>query len=378
MKEAYFRATLRQIEERARRLLGDIPPQAEGMELLADACRRELENVIEEAEAVRTQAHYQGPAVQAERLQLVRNLFNQLDVLESSAVAAIQRRIGEDLRMTRLVRELANEINFPLPPPTVSCTSQEYFVIETGLKLIQMPLTDGRHLLHLPDLGHEMAHVLLTDLHNPRVKRFKEAVRDMQSYGFAHFHQRLLDLSLGPAPISLKQRIPYWQNSWKTSWPIEFFCDLFAVFAVGPAYGWAHHHLYVRMPTNAYYTPRQEISSHPADAARTQAIVAGLKTIGYEQEANDLAEGWQELMDLTHEIPDANFPVCYPTELMRKVTDLAFGAYQAAGCKVAAPQSAGECQRLMDAAWRKFRTDPEGYAAWEVAEMNGFYERFKL
>ena len=378
MNERYFHATLTQIEERAKRLLGEVPLRVEGMDVLAESCRHELAQVIRGAAFLRDEPQYRHKSVQTERLRLLRNLFGQLDIVESSAVAALQRARTEDFRMTRLVGELAAECRFPMPAPVVSCTSQDYFNINTPLRLVQMPLTDGRHLLHLPDLIHEIAHILLAELHNPRATPFKRALQEVKALVVGHFHQRSADLALGRSPIGLVARLPGWEQCWLEAWVVEFFCDLFAAYAIGPAYGWAHLHLCLRLPSDSYHCPSFTKTSHPANAARTAAIVDGLRLAGFTTDADELDNAWRELLTITGEKPDADFAECYPPDLIRHAVELSFKGFAEIGCLVMPQTRMGKSQALLNEAWRRFRADPDKYPGWENVAMNNYFAAFRL
>lgn len=378
MTEQYFHATLTQIEERAIRLLAGVPTHLDGMDALCESCRRDLDSVILGAQSLRDDDQYRDASVQTERLRLLRNLFGQLDVLESSAVAALQRVNDDDRRMTKTARVLAEECKFPLAAPVVSCTSQDYFSIDPKLRLVQIPLTDGRHLLHLADLAHEMAHGLFTDRHNPKVQAFKAALREVKALVYAHFDQRQKDLALGRSPVGLKERTPIWSKSWLNSWIVEFFCDLFGVFAAGPSYGWAHLHLCLRHDSDSHQCPFFDTTSHPANASRTTVIIDGLRMAGFETEADELAAAWADFLHLTRESSDADFVECYPNNLLRQVVEFGFKAYKETGCQVVSRSSMGKCQTLLNSAWQQFRSDPKKYPAWEAAAMKKFYSEFGL
>jgi len=58
------------------------------------------------------------------------------------------------------------------------------------------------------------------------------------------------------------------ESSWAKYWLTEFFCDLFAVFCVGPAFVWSHLHLAMKRRGDPYTTPDFSATMHPADDAR--------------------------------------------------------------------------------------------------------------
>ena len=59
-------------------------------------------------------------------------------------------------------------------------------------------------------------------------------------------------------------------------WMVEFFCDLFAVYTLGPAYGWAHLHLSAKRGGDPFDVPMLSASSHPADDARMRVMLVAL------------------------------------------------------------------------------------------------------
>jgi hypothetical protein len=119
--------------------------------------------------------------------------------------------------------------------PVVTTLSQQYFCIVTDLNLLCVPLTEGQFLLHLPDLYHELAHPLLTEVDDPVVEPFQEAHFSalQDALGYIAGEQAKEDRRRGPQQPSFT--LSRWEISWVKYWMVEFFCDLFAVYVLGPA-----------------------------------------------------------------------------------------------------------------------------------------------
>ena len=67
-----------------------------------------------------------------------------------------------------------------------------------------------------------------------------------------------------------------WRESWVKIWTEEFFCDLFAVNTLGPAYAWSHLHLTAKRGDEPFEVPVFRAASHPADDARMRAMLSAL------------------------------------------------------------------------------------------------------
>jgi hypothetical protein len=99
----------------------------------------------------------------------------------------------------------------------------------------------------------------------------------------------------GRGPDSYQFYIKRWMESWE-DWCIEFYCDLFATFTLGTGFAWSHFHLCAARGDNPFETPLLAVTTHPADDARMRAILAGLRLIGFEQEAAEVEKRWKDLI----------------------------------------------------------------------------------
>lgn len=375
MNRTYFRGALAQLEERTLQLLTRIPANAAEMELLEQNCRRELKEHLKLCKELRNEPVYQSPEVQGERLDLYRGLVESLDVLETVAVAALVRANDDDRRMNLLMREIVRETKFPLSRPTVSCTSRNYFHVYPHLNLVFVPLMESQQLLHLPDLYHELGHLTLAEEHDRRVLPFKEALKETK----ARVHGELGVLGarggLGRMPARLGEEVRLWQYCWRNDWGVEFFCDLFAVFAVGPAFVWSHVHLCAKRRTALFALPGLDGLSHPADAARFQVMLAALRASGFTVDADQISASWDQLIGLTKESLSDEFSLCYPPATLSWMADVARAAYLKMGCHCVTPTAPTAVQQVLGNAWTEFWNNSAAYVAWEVAAANKLFLR---
>src|SRR5262249_21339204 len=141
-----------------------------------------------------------------------------------------------------------------------------------------------------------------------------------------------------------------WGKSW-LEWAVELFCDLFAVYTVGPAFGWSHVHLFTKLGDNPYRVPLVEKSSHPADQARMQVILHGLCLIGFEDKAQQIEQRWTQIVRISGAIEEPEYQRCYPNDLLEKFAQKAYEAAIESQCRVVGPDADQPIFQMLNEAW---------------------------
>lgn len=373
MNEAYFKGALNQLEERILQLITRTPPHVPEMELLEQRCREMLSEQLVLCRRIRDEPVYAHPGVQGERLDLYRNLVEQLDIIESVAVAVLVRANEDDHRVNLLMKEITREVGFPLTRPVVSCSSQNYFYVYPHLNLVYIPLMESRQLLHLPDLYHELCHLILAEKHDRRADPFKQVLKETKARMYGEFEILRSRLNLTPAPQRLKEQIDLWQYCWFNDWGVEFLCDLFAVFATGPAFVWAHVHLCAKHRAMPFALPSLDRVSHPADAARYYVMTEALRLCNFDLLADQIDPIWRELLHVTKESPSDEYEICFPPKMLSWLAESALQAYQEMNCRCVTPKSQGRVAGILGDAWQQFWQDQEGYPVWENQAAKGLF-----
>ena len=133
--------------------------------------------------------------------------------------------------------------------------SQQYFHIRPGLNLLCVPLTEGRFLLHLPDLYHELAHPLLVEQDDPIVEPIQVCSPPQSTMPSNMLPGSWRKRTGVEDPNSRRFMLRRWEIAWVKYWMVEFFCDLFAVYTLGPAFAWAHLHLTAKRGEDPFHVP---------------------------------------------------------------------------------------------------------------------------
>jgi hypothetical protein len=373
----YFTGTVRQLLARAQHLTERVPPSLDAVFApLLSACQAEIGRIGADLQALLDDTAFLLPANQPARLRSLRRSVAALDLVETQGIAALERSHVDDVRLSDVLARICREVRYPLQPPVVTTLSQAYFRIIPRLNLLCVPLSEGRFLLHLPDLFHEIAHPLfppLVDQQAPVVGPCQHALARavLAALDYLDGEVREQDRRRGPAQTIIM--LYAWTQSWR-SWAVELMCDLFATFTAGPAFAWSHLHLCAKRGSDPFDVPRLAQTSHPADAARMDAILRGLARAGFRVEAGRVQERWQRFLESAGFRPEPEYRRCFPNSLMEEVCNAAFQGVVEANCRIATPGTTDVVFTLLNQAWEEFWRDPTSFDNWERQAAAGLWD----
>ena len=365
MIEGYLQGTLDQLAERARVLKGRIPtrslpPVYRGL----DQRSRDLtDETIARIARIRKAHEFQPPENQPERFRALSRVVEDLDFLETVAVSALVRAGEDDHKLNCLLGRICDEIGFPLIPPVVTTLSDFslYYHIHCGLNLMRVPLQESRFLLHLPDLYHELCHPLLHERNDPRVEPLGDAaVRGLGEVSW-YLDEELQKERRSRSSPYMEFLILRWQSRWPY-WIQELFCDLFAVYTLGPATVWSHLHLVAKSGGGPF---DHSMEKHPSDSARMDAMLYALELGGFTGEAVRIRAHWLEILRAVGAEPDSSHGRCYPRHVLERIAEFALQGVQGIDCRIARKGTTGEVHELLNEAWERFWNSPGEYVEWE-------------
>jgi hypothetical protein len=375
MLAEYFQGTLPQLIERARLLKGkiprDLPRDYDG---LIRTCEFQLGDIIGRLRSLQTVPNGGRPSIHQARLRQFKRAIADLDHIETSAIAALNRAHDDDHHANRLLHKICREIRHPVVAPTVTGLSTGYFYIDTKLNLMFIPPAEGSFLLHLPDLYHELGHPLLTHEDHPVLDRLRARYLECTAYIHDHFAEQRAKEESRRGPQVFKQQIDLWEVLWSKYWLTEFFCDLYAVYTLGPAFAWSHLHLYMKMGSDGYLLPDGIRNiTHPADDARMHAILKALQRSGFAKEASEVTNRWAAALLLTGSVPAADYAHCYPDSLIDLIVEKAAQGVAEMECRTVKAGTSDPVHLILNEAWRKFWADPAAYQRWEAQAVRELF-----
>lgn len=374
----YLNGVLQEIIARANALKAKIPGAYQlsvYFEALSTTAEIEIRDIISEATFYISDARLTHDSTTKQKVKYVKKLNQQLSILETVVVAALMRNHDDDIYVNQLVREICREIKYPISKPVVTCLSQSYYHIYPHYNLLCVPLLEADFLLHIPDLYHELAHPLIS-IDNPKVEPFQEQLGIFNSGVIEYFNKEIEREVLNENREDIVSAIHTWRDNWTEGWSTEFFCDLFALYTLGPAFAWSHLHLTVKTSSNVF---NFEMDSHPPDDARMKAMIHGLNLIGYKDDAKQISKKWDDFVRaIEHDKKrKSRYDSAVPELFLEDIAVRTLHGTKNIGCKVVTPNdNDGIMKRMLNDAWVVFWKDMSNFQEWEEQEIKELRHRF--
>jgi len=370
----YLAGSIGQLVERARAMIGQIPRDLpRNYDTLAERSRRQINTAIDDLRWLLDDPMFANERFQPERLRKFKRVVSELDFLENVAIAALKKAQKEDHRLNGFLERVCHEIRYPGVIPVVTTLSQAYFQIYPDLRLLCVPLVEGQFLLHLPDLYHELAHPLLVEPDDPLLEPFQRRFASCTSVSLEYVQGEQAKEERRHGPERTRYVLQAWESSWAKYWVTEFFCDLFAVFCVGPAFAWSHLHLAMKRGGDPYATPEFGATMHPADDARMSVMLRGLELIGLAEESARLGAAWSSMLATLGARREPEYMWCYPNSLLKQIAEQALLGTQEINVRIFRSAEGGTVSSELNVAWEQFWSDAVGFQAWEKAAVERLF-----
>lgn len=302
-------------------------------------------------------------------LDRLRNSVSQLDQIEYGPLVALNRSHKDDENLNILLDRIRKEIKYPISPPLACCLSNDYFYVDPDFNIMYLPALELNFLLHIPDVYHELGHPLFDANNNPKVEPFKSALGNVNFFAIEHFNSETIKEKRNSNRL-ITECLRNWKDNWVRSWAVELFCDLFAVFMVGPAFAWSHLHLCAKRGTDPFHTPLYSLVDHPADHARMEAMLLGLKLIGFGEHATTIESKWNEFLSACEIEKVPEFERAYPKQLLEHCVNYCHQAMITMKCRIVNTETNDSIFILLNEAWDKFWQDSDNYFKWEAEQIS--------
>jgi hypothetical protein len=371
--DVFLRGLLRDLERRAtilRERILAVPDDPDVRDHRLSGYRR-AESLRREAAILLADPSLGQPALLANHLRLAQELERRAGLIEFFFVPFLERYAEQDRRLTHLCRLLTTQVGWSLPTPLVLAFSAQYYWTQPYFGVIAAPATEGVSLLRLPDMVHELGHILEVTHRADLVGTFDQELID-------YIDQELRRVAQQQRPPEYRQLYNHLFAQWRDAWLAEFVADMVAAYLVGSAYAWQHIHLCVGEGQVLYAPALGQSSTHPANEARFRGILAVLVRLG----AGDVAQLqalWHRYLVVRVEAQPPDYDVCYPQALLDALAQRVITGCQTIGLRDfqtasgAAPASTPDVPRLLIHAWEQFLRDSAAYAGWEDQQMTSLW-----
>ncbi|MBS1532567.1 MAG: hypothetical protein JSU01_19845 [Bacteroidetes bacterium] len=370
----YINGAIREAIGKGRALMTKIPGSrtlGTHFASLANFANDEIGRIIDDLDNLLADSDYCDPKNLKSKFTRFKQLSFFLSKIENIVIAALNRKSDDDDFVNKLVQEICNEVNYPLPPPVASCLSQNYYHIYPDYGLICIPLLESEFVLHIPDLYHELGHPLI-ERDNPKVEPFQNNLGYFNLAVRKHFEEEIKRREMNKLDSGGYDPIYIYKDSWVEKWSVEFFCDLFATYTLGPAYLWSNLHMCTKMAWDVFKTPAYEMSTHPAADARMRCCILALEQLGFEEDAVDIKAKWDEFIEIIGQKRTEEYSIAYPESLLKSAAEFCFTGLKQIGCQLATSAPSDKVNRLLNDSWQQFWTNPIEFYEWERTAVAAF------
>jgi hypothetical protein len=370
----YINGAIREAIGKGRALMSKIPGSrtlGSHFSSLANFANTEISVIIDALDQLLGDASYSDAQNLKTKFSKFKHLSGMLSNIENIVIAAMSRKTDDDDFVNKLVQQICIEINYPLPAPVASCLSQNYYHIYPYYGLICIPLLESEFVLHIPDLYHELGHPLI-ERDNPKVEQFQHNLGYFNLEVKKHFDEEIKRREINKRDTADFDPIYIFKDSWVEKWSVEFFCDLFATYTLGPAYLWSNLHMCTKLSWDVFKTPTFQITTHPASDARMRCCIFALEEIGFAAEAAQIKAKWNEFIEIVGQKSHTDYNIAFPEKLLKKAAEFAYIGVQQIDCQIATKQTADKVSRLLNDAWQQFWVDPQTFYEWERQALTTF------
>lgn len=304
---------------------------------------------------------------------LLRNLIPRYNTLSERLMSIELFRYlviihyGEpEVYFKRLIYRIYQEAGSMQKEPVVSTISNpdSYYWAFPAHDIIAVPNGEEKTLLTLPDIYHEIAHLIYSQSQEYLVKDIDQKI---ERY-YAGELQRVVDEE---RPEALKIYLEEHKKLWQGAWVMEFTCDLIATYLVGPAYGLANLKL-CTISSSEKKIYEDDSINHPSDESRMRAIFKMLELTGQVAEKEELEIKWADFLTAANNPVSTDYNYAFPDEIIDQLA-----AYVLKGCQVIALRSYPEqvaklnmpVAQVLNQAWQEVMHNPLQFEEWEIQQI---------
>lgn len=301
-------------------------------------------------------------------------VHREFKAIHSYRYLAIKNYKDPEIFFYQVITQIYAEHRINALPQIVSTISNHdyYYWAVPYFEIIALPSGEEHSLLNLPDMYHEIGH-LLHSMFGGKSCEVSEGIIDKH---FAKEIVRVIDDGTAP---HFQETLELAKYLWQASWLEEFTCDLVGTYMTGAAYAWTNLKL---LSTGHGSTKIFEYSqSHPADEARMRIIILMLEKLCLTNDKNEVEAAWKIFLKDTEVFKPNDYPLLYPQKLLQQIVDEFFVFYQNADL-VSYPEliskGTNSISQLLNEAWLNAQTNPADYFNYETNSINNLRSSYGI
>lgn len=340
MNAQYLGWLIREQIDRAHLLKAAIPgkPRHVALEHLAASCKDALDEQASLLDQYRAMLDGSGRARAARILKAVKRCARTIGEIEGYGMPPLHCQSEQAVFLNDVLSTMHREVGLSFRCPAVSCTSNDYYFSHLPTNTVYVPLSEAEFLLHMPDFYHELGHTLLGHLqqghpdHEQEYGSIRVGLASTIDAIGRHYSHLAGGMGRDAASARVQDGMEWAWMQWTGSWIHEAFCDLFALFAVGPAYAYSNLHLVSKLDMNIYELDTFAKQDHPSGDARMRLLDAGLRMLGHGREADHVRGEWSALAQLCGD-PPPEHSGAFPSSLLGDIAVTVLPTFSRAGLR---------------------------------------------
>ncbi len=252
---------------------------------------------------------------------------------------------------------------------TISNSENYYWALPT-YDIIAVPVGEERNLLNLPDIYHEMGH-LIYHQHEPYLKG------SVEKYIADFYNSEMQRVISEQRSESLIPIFRTKSDNWISSWIMEFTCDFIATYLTGPAYAWTN----LKLTTLSCGNDEVYVDSetHPSDEARMRGIFFVLNRTGHSAEVIEIEKSWNQFLKATRNPLPPNYQYFFPQHIIEELArtvitgceNIGLADYNAQVISHTNPVS-----KILNDAWKELFIRPDTFGSWELQKIDEITDGF--
>jgi hypothetical protein len=334
---------------------------------------KKVHGIKTDLESIFTDPDFGAPELLLNQINRYKRCYESYSLVEKIQLPILLRYSDKDAFFHAFLKNSLNHINYQIDTPLISAASTNYYEVFADKNPISssffVPVIDDLFLLNLPDLFHEIGHLIFLKNEKELSTEFIEKFDDYLSN-----ERRRIKVQTRPFDPIFYDNL---EELWKDSWSKEHVANMIATYCLGSSFGWQCLRICANTGEDVYF-PAKIISQpddHPSFESQMQGIVEILKMMRMTTEAIELNEKWNQYKTICHFDKPTEHDHCYPDYLMKSLAENVFQGCKTIGLKPFTAQKQDKkginIPLLLDESWRLFHLDPKKYLLWEEETVKG-------
>ncbi len=283
----------------------EIQPNLKSTIKKAYTIKTDLESILNDPD-------FGAPQLLLNQINSYKRCYESYSLIEKIHLPILLRYSEKDAFFHRFLKHSLFQINYRIDTPLISAASTNYYEVFADKNPLSssffVPVVDDMFLLNLPDLFHEIGHLIFlkqeTELSNEFVIKLNDYLLN---------ERNRIKVQTRPIDPVFYENL---EKLWKDSWIKEHVANMIATYCLGSSFGWQCLRICANTGEEVYFPAKiiTEPDDHPSFESQILGITEILKIIGMDTEVRKLNEKWTHYKSICHFSKPTEDDLCYPEE----------------------------------------------------------------